>query len=58
LESLPNREKNRGGTQIPITMTGYTRFTLLRLEELSPMGTLGGTGIIIDVSGMKVLEEN
>jgi len=35
----------------------YT-FYLLRLKELSPTGTLGGTGIIIDVSGMKVLEEN
>jgi hypothetical protein len=35
----------------------YT-FYLLRLKELSLMESLGGTGIIIDVSGMKVLEEN
>ena len=35
----------------------YT-FYLLRLKELSPMGSLGGTGIIIDGSGMKVMEEN
>jgi hypothetical protein len=51
--------KNTGAEhKIPIHDHWAYTFYLLCLKELFPMGTLGGTGIIIDVSGMKVLEEN
>jgi hypothetical protein len=56
-ESLPNREKYRGGLQIRITMTGINVLSAA-FKRISPMGSQGGTGIIINVSGMKVLEEN
>lgn len=52
----------QGKIQGRTTNSDYDRWAdtcyLPRFKRIIPMGSLSGSGIIIDVSGMKVLEEN